>query len=496
MLLRTVIGDEHLAAMLTEVVGESDIDVIDMTHDSRQVQPGWLYCALPGRNHDGTSFVTGAIERGAVAICTSRPLDVAVPQLICRDPRAAMAVLAAIVHDRPATKLRTVAVTGTNGKTTTVRLCAAIAQANGWTADTIGTLTGARTTPESSDLQRALHNMVDRDVDFVALEATSIGLMEHRLDALVSDVAVFLNLARDHLDYHATMEAYFDAKARLFTPSHCRRAVVNGDDLHGRLLADAADVPTTSFGFLDIGDLEMLATGSHFTWRGHAVAFGMAGRFNVANAIAAASAMSALGVADEVIAKGLSDVAPVPGRFELVDCGQPFSVVVDFAHTPDAVAALMAAARELAGSGQLIVVLGCGGDRDRTKRPLMAQQVAAVADVFVMTSDNPRSEVPDAIIWDMRAGLMDGDIDAPVDELALLAPYARCAVHVELDRTQAIAEALGHAGPGDVVVIAGKGHETTQEFATHTIDFDDRSVARTWLTVESGQRPASGEVSA
>jgi UDP-N-acetylmuramoyl-L-alanyl-D-glutamate--2,6-diaminopimelate ligase len=317
-------------------------------------------------------------------------------------------------------------------------------------------------------------------------------------------VAVFLNLARDHLDYHITMEAYFDAKARLFTPSHCRVAVVNRDDLHGRLLADAADVPTTSFGFDDIADLEMLATGSHFTWRGHGVAFGMAGRFNIANAIAAASAMSALGVADDVIARGLSDVAPVPGRFELVDAGQPFSVVVDFAHTPDAVAALMAAARELAGSSQLIVVLGCGGDRDRTKRPLMAQQVAAVADVFVMTSDNPRSEVPDAIIWDMRAGLVDGDIDASPDESPLALPYARCVVDVEIDRATAIERALRQASPGDVVVIAGKGHETTQEFADRVIDFDDRLVARHWLDTTGAWRAEtaaadhadSGEVTA
>jgi UDP-N-acetylmuramoyl-L-alanyl-D-glutamate--2,6-diaminopimelate ligase len=297
------------------------------------------------------------------------------------------------------------------------------------------------------------------------MEVSSHALALHRVDGTRFAVAVFTNLGRDHLDLHGTIERYFAAKTSLFTPDRAAVGVVNVDDVHGRQLADAASIPVIPFGLADAEALVVGPTGSRFRWRGHEVTLPLGGRFNVANALAAATAAGALGIAEDAIAAGLGDVAPVSGRMETVDAGQPFRVVVDFAHTPDALAGLLAELREVT-AGRVIVVFGCGGDRDTEKRPLMGRSAAEGADLAVITSDNPRSEDPEAIIAAIVAGV----------------PVARRnAVVTEADRRRAIARALAEAVEGDVVVIAGKGHETTQTVAGETRPFDDRVVARELL---------------
>jgi UDP-N-acetylmuramoyl-L-alanyl-D-glutamate--2,6-diaminopimelate ligase len=314
------------------------------------------------------------------------------------------------------------------------------------------------------------------------MEVSSHGLEQGRVDATRFAVGVFTNLSLDHLDYHGTMEAYFAAKARLFTPALSRTAVVCTDDDWGRrLLADverAGDVPVHAYGLADASDVCLTPAGSTFTWRGRRVELALAGRFNVRNALGAARVGEVLGIDAAVIARGLSSAAPVPGRFETVDAGQPFTVVVDYSHKPDALDQALRTARELvAGDGELAVVFGCGGDRDVAKRPLMGEVAARLADQVVVTSDNPRSEDPLAIIAAIRDGI---PADAPVQ--------------VEPDRGRAIALAVGAAPPGGVVLVAGKGHETTQVIGADVLPFDDRVVAREALggLAGAGRRATKG----
>jgi UDP-N-acetylmuramoyl-L-alanyl-D-glutamate--2,6-diaminopimelate ligase len=339
-----------------------------------------------------------------------------------------------------------------------------VLEADGRRTGVIGTLTGARTTPEATDLQATLAAMRDDGDAAVAMEVSSHALALHRVDGTWFAVAVFTNLSRDHLDFHADLDDYFEAKARLFTPDRCGHAVVDVDGRYGRELArrtQAAGIPTTPFRAADAADLNISAAGSRFRWHGVPVQLGLGGRFNVANALAAAEAAAVLGVADDVVAGGLAAAGPVPGRFEVVDAGQPFAVVVDYAHTPDGLDHVLTSAREVAGEGHVVVVFGCGGDRDRTKRPAMGDVASRLADVVVLTSDNPRSEDPGAIIEEVAAGM------------GSLGP-----VTIEPDRRAAIAVALDAARRGDVVVVAGKGHETTQTIGETVIPFDDREVVR------------------
>ncbi len=332
----------------------------------------------------------------------------------------------------------------------------------------IGTLTGTRTTPAAPELQAALAAFVASGKRAVAMEVSSHALVQHRVDGTRFAVGVFTNLSPDHLDYHATMAAYFQAKARLFDPALSDRAVVCLDDPHGRLLRDAALVPTVGYSLADATDVELTPNGSRFRWRGSKRA-GLAGRFNLSNALAAATAATELGVDVEAVAAGLAAAEPVPGRFELVDAGQDFTVAVDFAHTPEGIEAVLTAARELA-AGQVVIVFGCGGDRDRSKRPAMGEAAARGADRVVLTSDNPRSESPSAIIDAVRSGIPD------VTDLL-----------VEPDRRAAITAALAAARAGDVVVVAGKGHETTQDHGDTVVAFDDREVTRTVLEDLAGR---------
>jgi UDP-N-acetylmuramoyl-L-alanyl-D-glutamate--2,6-diaminopimelate ligase len=456
-----------------ELAGDPEVDVVRATHDSRRAGPGVLFCCAPGEAHDGHDFAPAAVAAGSPALLVERPLGLGVPELRVASVREAMGPVAAALAGYPSDRLAVVGVTGTNGKTTTTQLLAAILEAAGRPCGLIGTLTGARTTPEGPDLQPQLAAFAAEGCRAVAMEVSSHALDRHRVDGTRFAVAVFTNLSHDHLDYHRTMEAYFAAKARLFTPELAAAAVVNLDDPYGRRLAGAAAVPTAGYALADAEDLRLDADGSTWRWRGSELHLPLPGRFNVANALAAATAAEVLGIDHPAIAAGLAATATVAGRFERVDEGQPFLAAVDYAHTPDGLHQLLAAARELTG-GRVILVFGAGGDRDVEKRPEMGAAAAAGADVVLLTSDNPRSEDPAAIIDAVRAGM-----DHPRD------------LRVEPDRAAAIAAAVAEARPGDVVLVAGKGHETTQVSGTESRPFDDRLVLRDALR-SAGHRAGVG----
>lgn len=455
--------------MLVEIVGDGvpELELVDLTHDSRQVEPGWVFACVPGGRHDGHDFAAGAVADGSTLLLAERRLPLDVAQFVVGDVRRAMGALAAAVHGRPADRLRIVGVTGTNGKTTTTHLVGAILRAAGAEHRQLGTLSGARTTPEAPDLQRLLATFVAEGVDTVVMEVSSHALALHRVVGTRFDVGVFTNLGHDHLDLHGTVEAYFRAKAELFTAALSDVGVVNVDDPHGRLLLDSSEIEMVGFGIDDAVDLRVGIEGLSFTWRGVAVEVPLGGRFNASNALAALSATAELGIEPRVAAAGLAAMDPVPGRFEAVtDPGAPFAVIVDYAHTPDGLAELLDAVRADAGAGRVICVFGCGGDRDREKRPLMGATAAEHADLVVVTSDNPRHEDLQAIIDEAVAG-----IDRRY----------RDGLTIEVDRRQGIRAALDMADAGDVVVIAGKGHEATQTIGDTDHPFDDRAVARELL---------------
>jgi UDP-N-acetylmuramoyl-L-alanyl-D-glutamate--2,6-diaminopimelate ligase len=446
-----------------ELRGASAVDVRSLTHDANGVVPGTLFCCVPGHRADGHDFAAAAVDRGAVALLVERMLALEVPQARVADVRAAMAPVAAALHGWPSRDMTVIGVTGTNGKTTTTHLLRAVLEAHGWPAASIGTLGGARTTPEAPVLQATLGRLRDAGKEAVALEVSSHALRQHRVDAVQFAAVVFTNLSQDHLDYHGTMEDYFAAKAELFDASRAALAVINADDAYGQRLTQLTPLRTVPFSMADATDVESAADGSAFTWRGIRLRIALGGRFNISNALAAATTAAELGVDHDAIATGLAGVT-VPGRFESVAAGQPFPVIVDYAHTPDGLDQLLTAARQHVDGGRLIVVFGCGGDRDPTKRPRMGEVATRAADLAVLTSDNPRHEDPRAIIAQVEAG---GRADRLV---------------VEPDREKAIAAALGQAGPGDVVVIAGKGHEQGQDFGDRVVAFDDRAVARRVLS--------------
>jgi UDP-N-acetylmuramoyl-L-alanyl-D-glutamate--2,6-diaminopimelate ligase len=438
-----------------DVVGRAPVELTDLAYDAQAVRAGSLFFCVPGARRDGHDFAADAVARGAVALVVERPLDLPVPQVVVADARRAMAPAADTFFGRPTERLEVAGVTGTNGKTTTAHLLFEILSAAGRRPGLIGTVetrVGAqtrpavRTTPEAIDLQRTFREMLDAGNLSCAMEATSHGAELHRLDDVRFRVLVFTNLTQDHLDFHGSMDRYFDAKRRLFAPGV--PAAVNVGDPYGRRLA--ADLPDAlTYGFADDAVLGPDALAG--------VELRLRGRFNVENALAALAASRLLGIDEGTAKRALASVTAVPGRFEEVDEGQPFTVLVDYAHTPDALANVLAAAREL--GGRVICVFGAGGDRDREKRPQMGRIAAEYADVAVVTSDNPRSEDPRAIIDEILAG-SDGRLE------------------VEPDRRRAIEHALEGARPGDVVVIAGKGHEQGQEAGGRKLPFDDREVAR------------------
>ncbi len=439
--------------------GLGAIEVTSIIHDSRRVEPGALFFCLPGRRTDGHRHAAEAVARGALALVVERPVDVPVPSILVADARRAMAQAAAAFWGHPSQRLQVVGVTGTNGKTTTTWLLRSILEAAGRSTGLVGTLGGAMTTPEATELQATLAAMADAGSTAVAMEVSSHALAQSRVDATSFTLAVFTNLSRDHLDFHASMEDYFAVKARLFTPELAAGAVVNVDDPHGRLLFEAAQVPTRAFSpRSDVTDVDIGLDRSTGTWRGRRLVVPLGGTTNLANALAAATAASGLGVDEDVVVEGLAAAPPVPGRYEHVEAGQPFDVVVDYAHTPDALEQLLVAARS-AGDGRVLVVFGCGGERDRDKRRLMGRVAATLADVVIVTSDNPRAEDPADIAAEVVAGA-----EGPGR------------VEVELDRRAAIRLALGGARKGDVVLVAGKGHETVQVIERRARPFSDRAV--------------------
>ena len=456
-----------------QVVHAAPVEIVDLAYDARAVEPGNLFFCVPGTRSDGHDFAANAVGSGAVALVVERPLDVPVPQVVVESARAAMPVAADVFFGRPTEELQVAGVTGTNGKTTTAFLLYAILAAAGRRPGLLGTIESrvggerrpaVRTTPEAIDLQRAFREMLDAGDRSAAVEATSHGSALGRLDRVRFAALVFTNLTQDHLDFHGTLERYFDAKRRLFTEGR-PPAAVNVGDVHGKRLADELRglQPLLTFGLADDADvraeeLDLGPRGARFRVGGLELETRLRGRFNVENVLGAVAAARLLEIDDDAIAYGVRELRGVPGRFEAVDEGQPFAVLVDYAHTPDSLENVLRTARDLA-QNRVVCVFGCGGDRDRGKRPLMGRIATELADLAIVTSDNPRSEEPEAIIAEILEG-------------------AGAEADVEPDRREAIAKAVAAAGEGDVVVIAGKGHEQGQQFANRTIPFDDREVAR------------------
>ena len=477
-----------------ELRGDASVEIRDLAYDSGRVGAGALFFCFPGERTDGHDFAAVAVEAGAAALVVERPLDLDVPQAQVENARAAMAPIAAVFNGDPTSELTVVGITGTNGKTTTAFLVRHLLEAAGRRCGLLGTVRQVvgckveeveRTTPEAIDLQRTFNRMLEAGDDACAMEVSSHALVLHRADAIHFAVKVFTNLSQDHLDFHADMEDYFAAKRLLFAGEGGAPlieleggiSILNIDDPYGRRLADelsceeddACITYSAAGGDADLSarDLSFDAGGSRFLClspEGEVrVATRLPGDFNVANALAALSVAHALGLDLEGAAAALAGAEQVPGRFEAIDEGQPFAVVVDYAHTPDSLENVLRAARRIT-TGRLISVFGCGGDRDREKRPLMGRAGAELSDLAVVTSDNPRSEEPGAIIDQITDGIPD---DAPAEVL------------VEQDRRRAIGLALGRASDGDTVVIAGKGHEQGQEFeGGRKVPFDDRDVAR------------------
>jgi UDP-N-acetylmuramoyl-L-alanyl-D-glutamate--2,6-diaminopimelate ligase len=436
-----------------------EITISGVAMDSLNVTDGTLFVCVSGEVHDGHNYAHQAVASGAVALVVERPLGLGVAEIVVESSRTAVGWLAAAFHNNPSAAVPVIGITGTNGKTTTVHLLAEIFRHAGKQAAQIGTLTGARTTPEAPDLQALLATERDAGADMVAMEVSSHALAQRRVNGVQFTIAAFTNLSLDHLDYHHTFEEYFEAKASLFQPSRTALSVIDVGTAMGRKLAERVATEVIEVSVDDVDDLTLFADRSNFVWRGKRITLPLGGRFNVANAVVAATCASLLGLSDEQIVDGLGAIAAVPGRFESIPAGK-FSVVVDYAHTPDGLLKVLSAARELT-SGEVWVVFGAGGDRDRSKRPEMGRVAADNAHRVVVTSDNPRSEVPAQIIEEIMAGIPESEH-----------------VRVEADRRAAISLALHNAAAGDVVVIAGKGHETTQTTGPVVADFDDRVVAR------------------
>lgn len=480
----------------SDIAGPADLDVTAITYDSRQAVPGSLFVAIKGFIKDGHDFAADAIRNGAKVIVAEErmalPPDVTL--ITVPSSRKALALLSAEFYGHPCKKMRLIGVTGTNGKTTTTHLIRAILKKGGHSVGLIGTVQNyvgdearpvERTTPESLDLQCLLAEMADRGCSYVVMEVSSHALDLERVASCEFDVGVFTNLTQDHLDFHATLANYLQAKTRLFSglgssyrqPAKCgpKYAVINGDDPSAGSIRSASPVPVFSYG---LGETDISAAGAEILGSGISyrmlcgqeeigINLRLSGRFNVYNSLAAAAVGLKEGIPPELIRRALAEVQGVDGRLESVAEGQDFSVFVDYAHTPDGLENVLQTAQELA-EGRIIVVFGCGGDRDRGKRPIMGQLAARYADYCIVTSDNPRSEEPEAIIDEIEAGVTQEDA-------------GRGRYETIVDREKAIEKAISMARTGDVVLIAGKGHENYQIFKDKTIRFDDREVAHAKL---------------
>ncbi len=498
-----------------ESVGDpSAVEVGGISHDSRRVVPGDLFCCVPGHVSDGHVHAAEAVERGAIGLLCEHFIpdlldhDVVQTRIAHGTMRSAMARLATAFYDFPARDLLMIGVTGTNGKTTVTQLLGDLLSATGRPTNVMGTLSGARTTPEATEIQRVLAGVRDRQKSdgarhAVAMEVSSHALVQSRVEGIHFDVGVFTNLSHDHLDYHDTLEEYFEAKASLFTPGHAVRGIVNADDPWGRRLLERARIPMVAVRHSDATDIVLLPGRSEFTWRGQRITTPLTGAINVDNTLLAAEAALTLGelhLGPPEIAQAMANLSPVPGRLQVIAAPEvpttergrkrgrrasraepgerpPFTVLVDYAHTPAGLEAVLGEARTLAPGGRVLCVFGCGGNRDRAKRPVMGGVAERLSDLAFVTSDNPRDEDPLAIVEEVLGGVSGGR-DNP-------------RIVVEPDRRTAIRRALDAARPGDMVVIAGKGHETYQEIGGHRLPFDDAVEARQALSVRFGSDPTT-----
>jgi UDP-N-acetylmuramoyl-L-alanyl-D-glutamate--2,6-diaminopimelate ligase len=472
-----------------DMAGDGSAEIRGIAYDSRSVRPGYLFVAVEGFKTDGHSYVGRAAEAGATAVLAQKMVQVppGVTLVITPDTRSGLAAVSAAFYRHPSRELLMVGVTGTNGKTTTSSLVAAIYRLAGKKVGLIGTIANyigerklevSHTTPESADLQGILRDMADEGVSVAVMEVSSHALSLERVAGCEFDVAVFTNLTQDHLDFHRDMEGYCRAKSRLFAglgpgvKKNPKYAVVNADDPYGDSIVKASGVPVITYGISEKADvrawdIKIAGSGCSFKVAGKKyppaeLHMKLTGLFNVYNTLAAYTVAMEGGCPPELVKEALEGVSGVPGRFETVDCGQDFTVVVDYAHTPDGLENILKAARTVAAAGRIITVFGCGGDRDRAKRPMMGEIAGRYSQVPIITSDNPRTEDPDLIIRDIEEGIKE-----------VTAGY-----RVIPDRREAIRAAVSEARRGDMVVIAGKGHEDYQIIGTEKIPFDDREEAR------------------
>jgi UDP-N-acetylmuramoyl-L-alanyl-D-glutamate--2,6-diaminopimelate ligase len=461
-----------------EVIGNANSEISSIAYDSRKVVKGSLFVCIEGFKQDGHEFINDAIEKGAVAVVVSKDVtvDPAVVIIKTNNTRKLLAQIASRFFDHPSKKLRVIGVTGTKGKTTTTFMIKSILEKNGFKVGLVGTIANYigskqiaadRTTPESLNLQEMFADMIKQGIDTVVMEVSSHSLDLQRVEAIYFDIAVFTNLSQDHLDYHKNFENYFEAKAKLF--KQCKHAIINIDDTYGKRLVNKTSVPTTTFGIeneadLKADDIKIKPSGTQFYLSSKknstTINVPIPGIFSVYNALAAIAVCQFYDAKDSDILQGLKDLQ-VPGRAEIAVTNPKFTVMVDYAHSPDSLDNILKAVRVYA-KGRIVCIFGCGGDRDRTKRPIMGEIAGNMADFTIITSDNPRTEDPASILSEIEEGIK----------------RTKSEYKVILDRRQAIEFAINNAQQDDMIIIAGKGHETYQIFKSETIHFDDREVAK------------------
>ena len=458
--------------IVARIYGDKTRIISGITQDSRNVETGDILCCVRGESVDGHMFIAEAISRGAVAVLSEEfdeSLDASIAQIVVRDVRAVLGRVASAAFRHPASSLVIAGITGTNGKTTTASILGTLLASRGSQVRVIGTLTGSRTTPEALELHALLREYVDIGIQYVVMEVSSHALQQHRVGGILFDVAVFTNLGHDHLDFHGNMENYFNEKSKLFGVDVAKHAIVNSDDFYGQRLLTEVNIPVVKYSVTQVSDVAVHLHNISYVWNSVAVSIPIGGSFAVTNSLAAISAATVLGLTTDEIVAGCSQVVTVAGRFEAVSENADIDVVIDFAHTPEALQGLLISARQITRA-RLVVVFGCGGDRDQAKRSLMGEVASRLADEVIVTSDNPRTENPETIMSHIFGGAK-----ANSDKVVCI-----------VNRDEAIQSAILNAQDGDMVVIAGKGHELTQESMGVFAPFSDAAVAKEVLQKRNG----------